>query len=220
VNILSVGVWLTTSVFRTTIAKCDFGRPQYRGNGGNGYSFLIQGHDNLVVDDSATTGRHGFIVSEPASGNVFLHDTGVDSRYANDAHRFLATANLYDGLDLDGDFLQAVNRGTDSGNAGFTSTSHVFWNLHVLRNSAAASGCAVETAQFDWGYAIGSRAEPGQQAKLCPMSFTNPYYATLDPGLPADFVEGEGRGDTLYPSSLYAEQRALRCARQNVACGP
>jgi hypothetical protein len=219
-EILSIGIWLTTSVFRTTIENCDFGRPQYRGNGGNGYSFLIQGHENLIVHDTATTGRHGLIVSEPASGNVFLHDTATNSRYANDAHRFLANANLYDGIDLDGDFLQAVNRGTESGGAGFTATSHVFWNVHVLHDSPAAAGCAVETAEFDWGYAIGSRAEAGQTAKLCPMSFTNSAWAMLDQGAPTDFVEGEGMGATLFPSSLYDEQRSLRCARQGVSCSP
>jgi hypothetical protein len=218
VNILSIGIWATTSVFRTTIEGCNFGRPQYRGNGGNGYSFLVQGDDNLIVRDTATTGRHGLIVSEPASGNVFLHDTATNSRFADDAHRFLANANLYDEIDLDGDWLQAVNRGTESGLAGFTATSHVFWNTHVLHNNAVAAGCAVETAQFDWGYAIGSRADPGQQAKLCPMSFTSPAWAMLDQGPPTDFVEGEGKGDTLYPSSLYAEQRSLRCARQHLTC--
>jgi hypothetical protein len=218
--ILSIGVWLTTSVFRTTVEGCDFGRPQYRGNGGNGYSFLVQGHDNLIVRDTATTGRHGLIVSEPASGNVFLHDAAVQSRYADDAHRFLANANLYDGIDLDGDWLQAVNRGGESGGAGFTATSHVFWNVHVLHDNPAAQGCAVETAQFDWGYAIGSRAEPGQQAKLCPMSFTSPLWAMFDQGPPPDFVEGEGMGATLFPSSLYEEQRSLRCARQQINCAP
>ena len=42
---------------------------------------------------------------------------------------------------------------------------------------------------------------------------TNSYWATLDPGAPVDFTEGVGRGATLFPQSLFEEQRRRRLLR-------
>lgn len=217
-HVLANGIYISPNAFRITIEKCDFGRPQYRGGGGNGYLFHIQGNDNLFVDATTTAARHGYIFNQAVSGNVFLRGRTTSSRLSDDSHRFLAHANLHDGLELDGAYLQAVNRGTTSTGAGFTSTEHVFWNTHVLRNHNAADGCAVESAQFGFGYLIGSRAGEGATAGLCPESFSNNYWASLDAGAPPDFVEGEEQGATLWPTSLYEHQRERRCVRQSLDC--
>ncbi|MDF3070051.1 MAG: coagulation factor 5/8 type domain protein [Polyangiaceae bacterium] len=218
VELLSNGIFLGQSAFRITVENCDLGRPQYRGGGGNGYSFHVQGNHSLFENDSASNARHGFIFNQAVSGNVFHGGKLVSSRLSDDSHRFLAHANLYEGIELNGAWLQAVNRGTTSTGGGFTATEHVFWNLHVRKNHASAQGCAVETAQLGWGYAIGTRASAGAEAKLCPKSFSNGYWATLDSGTPPDFVEGEGMGATLFPQSLYLNQLAARCVRQKLAC--
>lgn len=218
VHVLSTGILLGQGASRVTIEGSDLARPEYRGGGGNGYLFHVMGSDVLFVDDTSLGARHGFIVNQAASGNVFLRVRTTDSRYANDSHRFLAHANLYDGVSLDGDWLQAVNRGTTSSGAGFTATQHVFWNTRVIAGPTIAAGCAVESAQLGWGYLIGSRADPGASAMLCPRSFTNSGWAALDPGAPTDFVEGEAMGDTLFPASLHAAQLALRCAREGISC--
>jgi hypothetical protein len=144
----------------------------------------------------------------------------VTSRLSDDAHRFLSQANLYDSLELDRAWLQAVNRGSTSSGAGFTATSHVFWNTHVIQNHTSAKGCAIETAQWSWGYVIGTRAETGQSANICTATVTNSTWAALDQGDPVDFTEGEGEGATLYPPSLYDAQRARRCAAEGIACDP
>ncbi|WP_236607782.1 hypothetical protein [Sandaracinus amylolyticus] len=172
----------------------------------------------LIVDSSAEHARHGFIVNQAASGNVLLRARVIDSRYSDDAHRFLANANLYDGVELDRGWLQAVNRGTTSTGAGFTATQHVFWRTRVIANHASSDGCAVESAQWGLGYLIGSSAADGADARLCPESFSNRTWAALDQGDPEDFVEGEGMGETLHPVSLFAEQLALRCAREGREC--
>ena len=150
------------------------------------------------------------------SGAVFLRDASVDTRYADDAHRFLAQAVLFDNASLDGAWLQAVNRGTTSSGAGFTATDFVFWNPHVLRNHPTARGCAVESAQWGHGYLLGSTAAPGATALLCPTSFSNSGWAALDQGAPQDFTESPGVA--LDPPSLYEAQRALRCARDGIVC--
>ena len=218
-HLLSSGILLGTGASRITVEDCDLGFPQYRGGGGNGYLFHLQGHDALLVGSRAEHARHGFVFNHAASGNVLLRVRIVDSRFSDDAHRFLANANLYDGVELDRAWLQAVNRGTTSSGAGFTATQHVFWNVRVIANHASADGCAVESAQWAHGYLVGSSAESGHDARLCPSSFSNSTWATLDQGAPVDSVEGEGLGATLFPPSLFAEQLALRCAREGITCG-
>jgi hypothetical protein len=216
--VLSNGISLSSSAYQITIQQCDFGRPQYRGGGGNGYLFHVQGNDNLFIDSSTTNARHGFILNQAVSGNVFLRGLTKNSRLSDDSHRFLAHGNLYDAMTLDGSFLQAVNRGTTSTGGGFTATEHVFWATSVTKNHGSAQGCAVESAQWGVGYLIGSTASGTATAKLCPDSFSNGYWATLDTGAPDDFVEGQDIGATLWPASLYENQLERRCVRQGLSC--
>ncbi|HSC89282.1 MAG TPA: glycosyl hydrolase family 28-related protein [Polyangiaceae bacterium] len=217
-HVLANGIVIGMSAFRLHVEKCDFGRPQYRGGGGNGYLFHVQGNDNLFVDSTTANARHGYIFNQAVSGNVFLRGKSSNSRLSDDSHRFLAHANLHDGLVLDGSFLQGVNRGTTSTGGGFTSTQHVYWNTQVTKNHGAAQGCAVESAQYGWGYLIGSSSSDSATALLCPRSFSNGYWAGLDDGQPDDIVEGEEEGATLWPTSLYESQLARRCARQGLTC--
>jgi hypothetical protein len=149
---------------------------------------------------------------------VILRGTTVDARYSDDTHSWLCQANSYDNMTLDRAFVQSVNRGTTSGGAGFTGTENAYWNTYVMQNHRSAQGCAAETAQWGWGYAVVSRAASGAQAKLCPKSLSNGTWAKLNPGAPTDYVEGEGKGATLFPQSLYAEQLRLRCRRENLRC--
>ncbi len=218
-HVLSSAMFLTAGTHRVTVERCSFGRPQYRGGGGNGYLFWVEGDDNLLVDDTASDGRHNFITAHIASsGNVLLRARSVTSRYSDDSHRLLAQANLYDATTLDRAWLQAVNRGATSSGAGFTATQTVFWNTRVvathpltrLAGQGFSAGFAIETAQFGWGYAIGTSG-PGNG--VVTRVVTNTYWSTLDPGAPADFVEGVGMGATLYPPSLYEEQRRRRLLR-------
>jgi len=221
-HILSIGLWLDDSSQRVTVQSCAIERPQYRGGGGNGYAFLVQGADHLIVDSRGARARHDFIVgSFSASGNVFLRSRTESPRYSDDTHRFLSHANLYDAMVLDAAWLQSVNRGAESSGAGFTATEDVYWNTEILANHRTTvnapagfpAGVAIETAQWGWGYAIGTRAALGASADVSTKSYTNSGWAKLDPGLPRDFVEGAGKGATLEPPSLYVEQLRLRGAR-------
>lgn len=218
VHVLSHGLQLGFAAFRVHVQQCSFGRPEYRGGGGNGYLYHVQGSDNVIVNSSATNARHGLTMNQACSGNVFKQITLNSSRLTDDSHRFLANANLFDQLELNGAWLSAVNRGNTSTGAGFTSTASVYWNAHVAKLHSSAKGCAVETAQWDWGYVIGTSAAAGQSSTVCTAATTNGYWAKLDQGDPVDFVEGEGLGATLSPASLYDAQRARRCAVETLAC--
>lgn len=202
-HVLSSAVFVTAGTHRVTLERCRLGRPQYRGGGGNGYLYWTEGDNNLLVDDVASGGRHNFITAHIASsGNVVLRARTVDARYSDDGHRLLAQANLFDAVALEGAWLQAVNRGATSSGAGFTATETVFWNTRVVRAHAStrragdgfAEGFAIETAQFGWGYAIGTS---GVGSGVATRVLTNSYWASMDHGPPADFVEGVGRGATL-----------------------
>ena len=216
-HLLSNGITLSPGSTRVTVGQCDLGRAEYRG-GGNGYLFPLLGNDALVRDCTATNARHGFIINNPSSGNVFRDDVIHTSRYTDDSHRFLAHANLYDRIDLDSGWLSAVNRGTTSTGAGFTATQQVFWGTHVTAFHPTARGCAIESAQWGYGYLIGSSGVHGAMPHLCPTSFTNSTWAALDQGAPSDVVEGEDMADTLTPHSLHQAMLDLRCARDGLTC--
>ena len=216
---LSNGVLLHEYSARITVEKCDWGRPQYRGEGGNGYAFQLRGGESLVIDSTATEDRHGFTINFAASGNVIRRSRSTNTRLGNETHRFLAIANLYDQMTLDRSWLQSINRGRSSGGAGFTGTQNVFWNTDGTAPHPLLEGCLVESAQFGWGYLIGSSSASGVPHRLCPtVTYPSTYYAGLDPGDPADYVEGEGLGATLHPASLHAEQLLRRCIREGISC--
>lgn len=99
--------------------------------------------------------RHGFTTNYPISGNVILRMRLRKGRYSSDTHRLLAHANLADSIELESAWLQSVNRGITSGGAGFTGKQNVFWNALVTENHPLTT-CAVETAQWGFGYAIGT----------------------------------------------------------------
>ncbi len=212
---LSHGVTVTRGAARVTIDDCRIGPAGYRGGGGNGYPFQINGQDVLLADVRAEGGRHNFTFNDAtASGNVFLRAQSVSSRLADDSHRFLAHQNLFDSPVLTSAWLQAVNRRNTSTGAGFTSTQHVFWRVRTVTLHPSAQQCVVETAQFGHGYVIGTSG-PG---RVCTTCVTNSYWAAGDQGAPTDWVEGADAGVTLYPASLYLDQRDKRCAREGLSC--
>jgi hypothetical protein len=193
-NILKM--WRTRLV---TVAECDFKFPQYRGGGGNGYGFAINGQDNLILDCRVEGARHNYdFGTMSASGNVIVDCVAKDGLHASDFHMFLSLANLLDNMTCDGDFLEARAYRPWGGNPvhGVTTTQSVFWNTKGLRYSHEKLGAVhalVYSHQFGDGYVIGTS---GPAAKVDS----------------SDFVEGEGRGADLVPRSLYFDQLKRRLA--------
>ncbi len=197
VHILSNSIKLHRSRL-VTVAGCDFRFPQYRGGGGNGYHFTHNGQDNLIRDCHAEGARHNYDFGTMlASGNVILDSIAKDGRLASDFHMFLSLANLIDNLTCDGDFIEARAFRPWGGNPvhGVTTTQSVFWNTCGLRPSKERA-VLVYSHQFGEGYVIGTRG---------PFAFVDS----------SDFVEGEGRGDSLIPRSLYLDQLQRRLGPQS-----
>lgn len=183
-------LWRTRLV---TVADCHFGFAQYKGGGGNGYGFAINAQDNLVRDCHVEGMRHNYdFGTMSASGNVILDCHAKDGQLGSDFHMFLSLANLLDNITCEGDFLEARALRPWGGNPmhGVTTTQSVFWNTEGLRYSKERA-VLVYSHQFGEGYVIGTS---GPASKVDS----------------SDFVEGEGRGETLEPRSLYLDQLARR----------
>lgn len=195
-----------------TIDSCYFQKPQYEGEGGNGYLFILGGNDCLIKNTRGNHGRHNFdFKSMQSNGNVILHCRGESSRLASDFHMHLSMSNLFDNFTANRDFLEAKFRpwGTAPNMHGHPTTQSVFWNTN---GEAYPSGktAIVESAQYGWGYIIGTRG-PASAVKNTPVTGTTsnyPYNTT-----PEDYKEGIGKGNTLTPQSLYEDQLRLRILR-------
>jgi hypothetical protein len=206
---------LLTQTRGVTVEDSVFENPQYRGGGGNGYGYTLQGNENLLRNLVANRQRHAFdFKSMTASGNVILRCRSNSPSLASDFHMHLSMANLFDSTTLDGDFLEAAVRpfGTPDYH-GVTTTQSVFWNTHGLRYMNNRP-FVVQSQQLGWGYVIGTSG-PASAVRSTPVAFryTTPVASAVDTS-PEDFVEGVGKGDTLEPQSLYEDQLRKRTAKE------
>lgn len=192
VQVLSNTLCLARSRF-VTVTDCAFRFSQYRGGGGNGYHFAMNGQENLVVDCIADAGRHNYDFGTMAcSGNVLTRCLAKDGKLGSDFHMFLSMSNLLDRMTCDGDFLEARYFRPWGGNPihGVTTTQSVFWNTRGLRYSLEKP-VLIWSQQVGDGYVIGTSGP-------CDKVDSD------------DFVEGLGQGEDLEPQSLYADQLQRR----------
>lgn len=186
-----------------TVDSCDFRFAQYKGGGGNGYLFTMQGQENLLVNCHAEGGRHNYdFGTMRCSGNVINRCLAKDGQLGSDFHMFLSVSNLLDAMTCDGDFLEARDYRPWGGNPihGVTTSQSVFWNTTGLRYSQEKVNgrpVLIRSQQVGHGYVIGTQGP-------CHEVFSD------------DFVEGIGSGAGLQPQSLYADQleRRLKADRK------
>lgn len=211
-HLVSNGIRLQGSRF-ITVESCYFQKTQYKGEGGNGYLYILSANDCLIRNSRANYGRHNYDFSRMQSnGNVVLRCRGENSRLASDFHMHLSMANLFDNFTANNDFLEGKFRpyGTTPMH-GYPTTQSVFWNTN---GEAYPSGktAIVESAQFGWGYIIGTRGQ-ASAVKTAPISGTMSGYTYNS--APEDFKEGIGNGVQLEPQSLYEDQLAKRILRNS-----
>ena len=182
-----------------TVTDCIVEKPQYEGGGGNGYGYVIDCGDCLFENCIGHHTRHNFTVTAMyTTGNVLLRGMSIDPRYCTDLHRQLSVANLFDSMDMDGDYLEGRYRpfGEAPTYHGQTSSECVFWNSYGTENCDIR---LVISRQWNKGYVIGT-AGPVHSVAL----------GTTDNTAPEDFLEGEGKADGLLPQSLYDDQLLRR----------
>lgn len=178
---------------RITVDNCFIGQPAHRGGAGNGYLVAIGTSSDILVRDSSTYGgRHDFLLGSFCAGIVFTNCSVEEPFLATDTHGSFNHHVLYDnftvtgGYQAGGDALQSINRGTASGNVGFTGGDVVFWNVRI-RESEKVVHSAQATVNGARGYVIGvTRVPPGED--------------TTNSG---EWREGIGAEAFLRPQSLY-----------------
>ncbi len=191
-----------------TVDSCFFQKSQYEGGGGNGYMFTLQSNDCLIKNSRANDSRHNYDFKFPYSnGNVIYNCIGENSKYASDFHMYLSMANLIDNFTVDKDYLESSFRpyGGDVIH-GYSSTQSVFYNT-TGKAYHPARDYIIESRQFKHGYVIGTSGA-ADQVKLDPVDGTMGGYNYKT--APRDFVEGIGKGDELFPKSLYLDQLERR----------
>ena len=204
VHTLSDGVQLYMSR-NITVQDCFFAHPQYEGGGGNGYTFVMQGSDNLLRGCASVSARHAYsFKSMQTTGNVIRDGSSSAPRLATDFHMHLSAANLLDGLTMDKDFIDATYRPYGTTIHGHTTTQTAIWNTLGVRHHASASWGIVDSRQFDWGVVVGTRGA-AYGVRTLPTTDTKTT-------APEDLSEGVGGGGSLQPGSLYADQLTRRKA--------
>ncbi|MEK8131789.1 glycosyl hydrolase family 28-related protein [Paenibacillus filicis] len=199
-HVLSHGISLYQAR-SVTIQNTHFQKPQYRGEGGNGYLYQIAGSDNLIQNAIATNARHSFTFQSMwTSGNVIYNSTSNTPRLATDFHMHLSMANLLDNMRMNGDFIEAVYRPYGTIEHGWTTSQSVIWNTNGLAYGPGQSAI-VKSKQFGQGYVFGTHGPANGVQYTVPAS---------DPSAPQDLVEGIGTGGDLVPQSLYLDQKAKR----------
>lgn len=194
IHLLSNGLQLYQSRL-VTVDSCVFQKPQYEGEGGNGYMFILQGNDCLISHTQAIHSRHNFDFKKPYSnGNVIYKSLSKDSRLASDFHMHLSMSNLFDSHTVDNDFLEAVYRPYGTVEHGHSSTQSVFWNTTGEKYHGNSSRI-ISSGQWGYGYVIGTQ---GNATKV--------NLPTDHNTLPKDHLEGEATGAWLHPASLYQDQ--------------
>lgn len=214
VHMLSNGIRLR-DCRGVSVLECKMSHPQYGGGGGNGYMYRVHSSgENLLQRCLAEHSRHGFVFSHPASaGNVFHacidRNTGkqAGSRgeektngMSSDHHAWFSHSNLIDSCTADSSWFEACFRPWGSETKHNLTAAHsVYWHTTGL----GSHGAVVRTEQSRYGYVIGTGGSRTKVAR------TTSGGSRCDP---VDHVEGEGRADTLTPSSLYLDQLARRRA--------
>ncbi|MDZ4170424.1 MAG: discoidin domain-containing protein [Coriobacteriia bacterium] len=203
-HLLSEGVWIDNSR-QVTVRECIVAYPQYRG-AGNGNGFVIRGSDNLLEECGAVEARHAYTFGMwQATGNVIRDSVSARPLLKTDFHMWFSAVNLLEKLLMDGHGVDATFR-NDGTNAihGHTTSQSVLWNLIGVRKPTSwSAGPLVDTVQYDWGAAVGTS---GAYSSIS----NDPSLDALNADWTLDLVEGQGRGGTLVPQSLYRDQLRRR----------
>ncbi len=210
-HFLSNGILVGASS-NVTLQDCSMKRPEYGGAGGNGYMFrLTHANDCLLERCLADFSRHGFVNSHAGStGNVFhkCEDRNTKSSTGNtgylqtdgdgsDNHMHFSHSSLWDQCHAHESWWEAVHRGW---NYQALAAAHcVYWNTSGSGSAELNKGKIVRSGQARYGYVIGTH---GTQHGI--------ELRTTGKSQPLDIAEGDGKGRSLSPSSLYQDQLARR----------
>ncbi|MDQ8192977.1 glycosyl hydrolase family 28-related protein [Coraliomargarita sp. SDUM461004] len=218
-HFLSNGIRLKQSR-AVSVLNCSMQKAQYGGGGGNGYMYRIDNsNDCFIANSLAAYSRHGFSISGmSSSGNVLYRcrdketgrqtaGSGKTHGKGSDHHMWFSHSNLFDNCIAENSWFEARDRYYDrlsKPKHNSTSAHTVIWNTTGISNQFHPF--VVWSMQARYGYVIGT------QGAVVDVRTDGDYPAREEVSAPVDIVEGVGKGETLYPQSLYLHQLARRLA--------
>ena len=116
------------------------------------YTFDLDGQMGFVTNSSASKGRHDFVNNGAAATvgpNVFHDSTATDARSDTGPHRRWSTATLFDNITVQGNQINAQNRGTAGTRHGWSGANIVVWN-------SSASSYRIQNPPTAQNWLIGS----------------------------------------------------------------
>jgi len=98
-------------------------------SGGRRNTFSFTGQQSLVTNCQAQDGRHDFTVDSTVAGpNVFHNSIARSAHSASGPHHRWSTGTLFDNITVEGDDLNARNRGNWGTGHGWAGANTVIWN--------------------------------------------------------------------------------------------
>ncbi|QEG36469.1 hypothetical protein [Bythopirellula goksoeyrii] len=98
--------------------------------GSRRYTFDLSGELGLVTNSVANEGRHDFVnnSTQPGGPNVFHNSVAHTALDETGPHQRWATGTLFDNITIDGDQINARNRGNFGTGHGWAGANMVIWN--------------------------------------------------------------------------------------------
>ena len=98
--------------------------------GSRRYTFDLSGQLGLVTNSEANEGRHDFVnnSTRPPGPNVFHNSIARNALDESGGHQRYSTGTLFDNITVEGDQINAYNRGYFGSGHGWASANHVIWN--------------------------------------------------------------------------------------------
>lgn len=98
--------------------------------GSRRYTFDLSGELGLVTNSVANQGRHDFVnnSTQPGGPNVFHNSVAHTALDESGPHQRWATGTLFDNITIEGDQINARNRGNFGTGHGWAGANMVIWN--------------------------------------------------------------------------------------------
>lgn len=167
-------------------------------DGGRRYSFSNQGGELCLFKDCyARKGRHDFVLGASVPGPNAFVDSQADTAYSDTGphHRWSAGC-LFDNITVNGNTIDAENRGNLGTGHGWAGANMVFWN-------STANGYRVQNPPTAQNWLIGSLG-----------SILGPGSYAVGPAPAGTY---DSHGTNVFPSSIYYAQLQERLANPGVA---
>ena len=119
--------------------------------GSRRYTFDLSGQLDLVTNSQANSGRHDFVnnSTRPPGPHVFHNSVANNALNDSGPHQRWATGTLFDNITVNGDNINARNRGSFGTRHGWSGANMVIWN-------SAADGFIVQNPPTAQNWLIGS----------------------------------------------------------------